>query len=697
MSVHTRFTRSSLVAAAVSLCVTHQVWAQLPPMLLYVSPKGSDTGTGTQARPFASLERAREEISAIRRRGGVLRPVTVYIRGGEYEMRKPVVFGPDDSGTPTAGIVFQAFDTEKPVFSGGRRITGWTAGTNGVWTASVPDAATGWKFRQLFVNGQARRRARTPNEGFYRVTGFPDGGREVNYHTPSQRFQFKPGDIDPRWTNLDDVEVIVYHFWTDSHLPIQSVDTATNVVTFKHKSGKVFTDDFTADGARYIVENVFEALDQPGEWYLNRRTGTLYYKPMSGEDMARAEVIAPALPEFIRFEGDPAHNRFVEHIAFKGLGFTYTNWDLPPGNSNDRQGSATVPAAITLHGARHVSFASCELKNLGTFAFELTEGSMYDEFTRNDLTHLAAGAFRVNGATEAGHPLERAGFNRITDNTIGYYGEVFPSAVGVLLMNTEANIVEHNHIHHGYYTGVSIGWQWGYQRSISRDNVIAFNHIHDIGQGLLSDMGGIYTLGVSPGTVIRNNLIHDVDANRYGGWGIYNDEGSTHILVEDNVVYNTKFAGYDIHYAREITVRNNVFALGRQDELSRTRMEPHKSVFFENNIVYWTEGKLLAGNWDDTPYSFYFRPTGENGTETVQSTFDMDWNVYFNPKLTADQVRFGEATLEQWRARGKDVHSLYADPLFVDPAHGDFRLRNGSPALSLGFKPVDLDSVGPRR
>lgn len=697
MSVHTRFTRSSLVAAAVSLCLTHQVWAQLPPMRLYVSPKGSDTGTGTQARPFASLERAREEISAVRKRGGVLRPVTVYIRGGEYEMRKPVVFGPDDSGTPTAGIVFQAFDTEKPVFSGGRRITGWTAGTNGVWTASVPDATTGWKFRQLFVNGQARRRARTPNEGFYRVTGFPDGGRDVNYHTPSQRFQFKPGDIDPRWTNLDDVEVIVYHFWTDSHLPIQSVDTATNVVTFKHKSGKVFTDDFTADGARYIVENVFEALDQPGEWYLNRRTGTLYYKPMSGEDMARAEVIAPALPEFIRFEGDPAHNRFVEHIAFKGLGFTYTNWDLPPGNSNDRQGSATVPAAITLHGARHVSFESCGLKNLGTFAFELTEGSMYDEFTRNELTHLAAGGFRINGATEAGHPLERSGFNRITDNTIGYYGEVFPSAVGVLLMNAESNIVEHNHIHHGYYTGVSIGWQWGYQRSISRDNVIAFNHIHDIGQGLLSDMGGIYTLGVSPGTVIRNNLIHDVDANRYGGWGIYNDEGSTHILVEDNVVYNTKFAGYDIHYAREITVRNNVFALGRQDELSRTRMEPHKSVFFENNIVYWTEGKLLAGNWDDKPYSFYFRPTGENGTETVQSTFDMDWNVYFNPKLTADQVRFGEATLEQWRARGKDVHSLYADPLFVDPAHGDFRLKNGSPALSLGFKPVDLDSVGPRR
>ncbi len=687
----------SVLAALVFLCLAQSVSAQPAPVTLYVSPRGSDTNTGTEARPFASLERARQEIRTIRQRAGAARRVTVYIKGGEYEMRAPVVFGPDDSGTPEAPVTFEAFKNEKPVFSGGRRITGWTPGANGMWTASVPDATTGWTFRQLFVNGEARRRARTPNEGFYRVTGFPDGGREVNYHTPSQRFQFKPGDIDPHWTNLDDVEVIVYHFWTDSHLPIQSIDATTNIVTFKHKTGKVFTDDFTADGARYIVENVFEALDQPGEWYLNHRTGTLYYKPMPREDMSEVEVIAPFLPEFLRLEGDPAHGRFVEYLSFKGLTFTYTNWDLPAGNSNDRQGSASVPAAITLHGARHVHFEACGLRNLGTFAFELTEGTTTNEFTRNELTHLAAGGFRINGATETGHPLERSGFNRISDNTIAYYGEVFPSAVGVLLMNTEANTVEHNHIHHGYYTGISIGWQWGYQRSVSRDNVIAFNHIHDIGQGLLSDMGGIYTLGVSPGTVIRNNLIHDVDANRYGGWGIYNDEGSTHILVENNVVYNTKFAGYDIHYAREITVRNNVFALGRQDELSRTRMEPHKSVFFENNIVYWTDGKLLAGNWDDKPYSFYFRPTGDNGTHTVLSTFDMDWNVYFNPNLSADQVRFGEATFEQWRARGKDIHSTYADPLFIDPARGDFSLKAGSPALALGFKPIDLESVGPRR
>jgi hypothetical protein len=208
-------------------------------------------------------------------------------------------------------------------------------------------------------------------------------------------------------------------------------------------------------------------------------------------------------------------------------------------------------------------------------------------------------------------------------------------------------------------------------------------------------MGAVYTLGVSPGTVIRNNLIHDVDANRYGGWGIYNDEGSTHILVEYNVVHDTKFAGYDLHYGREITVRNNVFALGRIDQLNRTSVEPHKSLYFENNIVYWTTGRLLGGNWEDRPYTFYFGPNA-TGSRQVESTFDMDWNLYYNPNLPADSVRFGQATFAEWRARGKDVHSLYADPLFVDPAHGDFRLRPGSPAYDLGFRPIDLTEVGPR-
>jgi hypothetical protein len=263
-------------------------------------------------------------------------------------------------------------------------------------------------------------------------------------------------------------------------------------------------------------------------------------------------------------------------------------------------------------------------------------------------------------------------------------------------MNTSGNTVANNDIHHGWYTGVSIGWNWGYQRSISRDNVIAHNHIHHIGQGLLSDMGAVYTLGVSPGTRLCNNLIHDVEANHYGGWGIYNDEGSSHILIENNIVYNTKFAGYNIHFCKEVTVRNNIFAFGRLQQLSRSRVEPHKSVFFENNIVYWKQGVLLDNNWRDKPYSFYYHPKNSSGTRETTGTFDMDWNIYYNPDKPLEDVDFNGLTWQKWRETGKDKHSRYIDPLFVDPDNYDFRLKPDSPAFDMGFKPIDISTIGPK-
>ncbi len=663
----------------------------------YVSPNGDDQAAGTDPRqPFATLQRAQRAVRQFRITGPAM-PVTVYLREGVFALTEPLLFGPADSGTANAPVTYAAYAGEKPVLSGGRRITGWKPFRDNIWMAEVPEVKAGqWKFNQLFVNGEQRFRARLPKAGFFRVKGFPDGGIDTGYQRPSQRFEFSPGDLDPNWTNLQDVEVIVYHFWTDAHLPIKSIDATNHVVTFTKRSGKTFTDDFTSRGARYVAENVFEALQQPGEWYLNQHTGVLYYIPKAGEDLNQAEVMAPVLPAFLHLQGDARNLKPVEYLTFRNLAFAYSRFELPAGNANNQQGSASVPAAITLAGARHCRFEGCAIRNLGTAAFELSSGSTMNEFVGNEIAHIAAGGFRLNGGTERNHPLERTENNVITDNHLHDYGEIYPSAVGILLMHTSGNLVAHNHIHHGWYTGISIGWVWGYQRSISRDNRIEFNHIHDLGQGLLSDMGGVYTLGVSPGTVIRNNLIHDVDANQYGGWGIYNDEGSTHILVENNVVYNTKFAGYDIHYANEITVRNNIFALGRRDQLSRTRVDPHKSVFFENNIVYWKEGQLLAGNWKDQPYVFYANPMNKGGTNAITSTFEFDWNVYFNPAKKLEEVTFDGQSFAQWQKRGKDAHSVYADPLFVDPDHHDFRLKPESPAFGLGFKPIDLSTVGVR-
>jgi hypothetical protein len=666
----------------------------------YVSPTGNDAATGATAdTPFATLERARDAIRGLKQAAPLAEPVTVFLTDGLHLRQQPLILSPDDSGTETCPVTYSAAPGARPIVSGGRKITGWTKQQDGSWTVELPEVRGGkWWFRQLYVNEQLCTRARTPNEGFLRVAGFPEGtSKTVHYHTDCQSFEYAPGDIDPNWTNLDDVEVIVYHFWTDSHLPIQSIDTEKRIVTFKHKAGKVFTDDFTTDGARYIVENVLEGLDQPGEWYLNRTTGLLTYRPRPGEDMNTAEVIAPVAPALLRLEGRPEKRELVEHVHFADLSLMYAHFELPPGNSNDSQGSASVPAAIVLAGTRDCSFERCAIRNLGTSAFQVAAGCSGNRFVQNDISHVAACGFRVDGGTAGQHPLLRTHGNLISDNAIHHYGDVYPSAVGVLLMNTSENEVLHNDIHHGWYTGVSAGWSWGYQRSAACGNRIEYNHIHTIGRGLLSDMGAIYTLGVSPGTTIRNNLIHDVEANQYGGWGIYNDEGSTHLLIENNVVYNTKFSGYNIHYAKEVTVRNNIFAFGRLEQLSRGRAEPHKSVYFENNIVYWKEGELFSKNWKDTPYQFYYNPKGDGGTRETTSTFEADWNVYFNPTLKPEEVTFNGRSLAEWQKEGKDRHSLIADPKFVDPDHHDFRLQPDSPALKLGFEPIDTSTVGPRK
>jgi hypothetical protein len=664
---------------------------------IYVSPEGNDNNSGrSSSQPVASLQQALNIWEGLKKAGNTPPVVNILLKGGSYTFTQPVILNPNNGGSATTQLIIRSAD-QRAYFNGAKKISGWKKYKDNIWMARVPEAKEGkWMFNQLFINGRQGTVARFPNQGYYYVAGFPDGGEEVDYHTDSKRFQFKKGDINPDWKNIRDIRVIVYHFWSDAHLQMETIDPKTNIVTFKHPAEKRFTDDFSNEGARYIVENVFEGLDSPGEWFLDRYKGMVYYIPLPGEKMETAELMAPVSNGFIRFEGDPL-STVVENVRIEDISFEYSNFILPEDDGNDMQASMSVPASITATGASGITFSNCSFSNLGNFAFDLQKGCSNITIDGNRMEHLAAGAIKINGGTEKNHPLQRTRNIRISDNEIIHYGEKYPSAVAILLMNAEGCYIGHNHIFDGWYTGISVGWQWGYQRSITRDNIIEYNHIHQIGQGLLSDMGGIYTLGVSPGTIIRNNLVHDIESNKYGGWGIYNDEGSTHILIENNVVYNTKYAAYDIHYAKELTVRNNIFALGRLEELNRGKAEPHQSVFFENNIIYWTTLKdPFTGNWKDQPYTFHQNPNIAK-QPTFTSTFDSDYNLFWNPLMSADSLRFNGITWKEWSSKGKDVHSLIADPMFIDPQHFDFRLSPNSPAYNLGFRDIDMRDVGPHK
>jgi hypothetical protein len=219
-------------------------------------------------------------------------------------------------------------------------------------------------------------------------------------------------------------------------------------------------------------------------------------------------------------------------------------------------------------------------------------------------------------------------------------------------------------------------------RQRRENNIIEYNHIHHIGQGWLNDMGAIYTLAVQPGTVIRYNLLHDVECADYGGAGIYFDAGSAEIVAEKNLVYRTSTGGFHQNYGKNNIVRNNIFLFGHdsQIELGSNPGTPGlpgpNQYLFERNIVIWdADGKFLASPWRDT--------------DVV-----LQKNLYWqqgNP-----EPKFGPLSWSKWRARGLDAGSMLADPRFVDPAKDDFRLQADSPAFPLGFESFDLSHVGPR-
>jgi parallel beta-helix repeat protein len=427
--------------------------------------------------------------------------------------------------------------------------------------------------------------------------------------------------------------------------------------------------------ARYFIENAPDALDAPGEWYLDKTTQTVFYLPVPGENMEQEQVIAPVLEHLVRLEGKPEAGQFVRNVVFRGLKFAHAEWSMDLKGYADTQAASTAPAALEAVGALDCKIEKCTIAHSGGYAVSFGRGSKRNQVLACELFDLGAGGVKLGEPVQRKNDAEQNYENVIADNHIHDLGLVYAPAVGIWALQSGRNQIVHNHVHDLYYTAISVGWTWGYGPNQSKGNLIAFNNLHSIGKNMLSDMGGIYTLGVQPGTIVRNNLIHDISSFTYGGWGIYPDEGSSDMLIENNIVYGCKSAGFHQHYGRENIVRNNIFAFNRDNQLMRTRAEAHSSFTIENNIVYFEQGRLLGSNW-----------TG--------GQFTMKNNVYYDRRGTA--IRFAGKSFSEWKTSGQDRGSIIADPLFVNADNFDFRLRPESPALKIGFTQIDMATVGPR-
>ena len=646
----------------------------------FVSPEGNDAWSGRYKKPngsktdgpVATPEGALQALRKLRAKGPIESPVEIQFREGLYLIPTTLTLTAEDSGSSLAPVTFMAFPGERAILSGGRKIPGWVRSRLGkeigreVWMTELPDVKNGkWYFKQLFVNGKRLPRTRLPETGYYHFTSLVESTGEHTWSEGVMAAGFNPGDLQ-NWKNLKDVEIVALTRWIESRSPIESLDLDKHIVNFAKKSVFRLEDSRTSGKfSQYWVENVFEALKESHQWYLDRNEGMLYFIPEKGETPGSVHAIAPALSQLVRLEG--TSEKAVHDIHFKDLVFRHTEWELPADKAGSPQAAVDVPGAVYLASASQCSLVDCVVEQVGTYGIEVGPGCRNIQVLACTLQDLGGGGVKVGqGSSHA----------TIADCEIAHGGRIFPSAVGVWIGNSGDNQVIHNHIHDLFYTGISVGWTWGYGPSDAVRNIVEYNHIHDIGQGMLSDMGGIYTLGVSPGSRLAYNLIHDVSAYSYGGWGIYPDEGTSNMLIENNVVYHTKTGGFHQHYGKENIVRNNIFALAREEQIIRSREEDHKSFDFTNNIVYFTDGKLLGSNWSN-------------------NNFFMDKNLYWNPDKS--KIDFKGDSFEEWKERGHDKGSRIADPKFKDPGKGDFTLEEDSPAFKLGFKAIDLAQVGPRR
>jgi hypothetical protein len=658
------------------------------PRTLYVATNGQDDWSGSLAAPnaegtdgpLATLHRAQAMLREWRDGGGLdvnaPSPV-VLVRGGHYTLSQPLVFTPADSGT-----VWQAYGTERPIMSGGERITGWAVDGAGRWQVELPAARSGeWYFTQLFVNDQRRWRPRLPAKGYYAIAGELERSAEATA-SGVDRFQFSGEEIRGDWSNLNDVEVLAFHSWSMSRLPIRSVDVDASVVNFFGGSPSLSWWGLFRKGNRYLVENVKEALSEPGQWYLDRPTGRLTYLPKPGETPGETVVIAPRLERLVVIQGDSGGEP-VRNILLEGLTFAHGAWRIQPTGQVMPQAEINLDGALSATDARGIVLRRCAIRHVGLYGIALGRGCHDNVIEACELYDLGAGGVKLGataldgwgGLSAAASSAEpTTSHNTVRDTTIAHGGRLHPAAIGVWIGHSPYNTIEHNEIYDLYYSATSIGWVWGYARSHAHHNRVLYNHLHTLGQGVLSDMGAVYTLGISPGTVVSHNVIHDVDAFDYGGWGLYTDEGSTGVRMENNLVYRTKTGGFHQHYGRENRIINNILAFARTDQLQRTRVEDHLSFTLERNLVLYDQGQLMGMRWGDD--------------KTV-----LNRNLYWNRQ---GKVLFpGDRTLEQWReATGHDGHSVVADPGFMDPAAGDYRLKAGSPALEIGFVPFDATKAG---
>ena len=567
----------------------------------------------------------------------------------------------------THPVIVRGSSLSPVIICGSVPVSGWEVMPDGIWrTHLTPDLMKSRLPDQLFVNGERAVRARTPNEGVFKLTSGKD--TTINKQTLHSAVLSEKdfGSLGKKEEKEDPI-VTVFRKWTVSKGHAAWGPKRNRVVEYYGSAYPEYNK--LEKGNKLVVENYRAAMDVPGEWYVDKE-GWVYYLPMAGQELQTTEFRIPMTSRLltINMKGKKFAGLRFENVVFEQTRYTFGESGYEPG-----QAAAGMSAAIEVDFASSIYFENCEFRNLANYAVWFRERCQSSGVLQSYLHALGAGGIKIGKKDKDAKGTRITNGIKVDNNIIHHYGETMQNAVAVLLLNASDCKITHNDIRKGYYSAISLGWVWGYATSPSVNNEVAFNKIAHIGQGLLNDMGGIYTLGPSEGTTIHDNVIVDVTSGNDLAWGMYADEGTSGVVYENNLAYRCTSGGFHQHYGSKNVIRNNIFAFGLKNQFTLTAIKEEMPLTFTNNIIVMDKGSLFAG-------------------EGIKSDkYKIGSNCYWNVSGPIPAIVGNKSA--DWM-RMKDPTSVVMDPGFRDAANGDFRIVNRVAADKIGFVPFDYTSAG---
>lgn len=654
-------------------------------MNLYVAPDGNDRWSGRLRAPdrrksdgpFATLEAARDAIRALKKAGKLPEGgVTVWILGGVYPRQKTFLLTAEDGGTKSAPIIYRAVPKETVRLVGGREVKRWTPVNDPKVLARMEEAARGHVLQtdlkaqgiveygrmarrgfgqpivpaglELFFQDRPMPLARWPNgEEWARIAAVPAGQQ-------GGRFTYE-GDRPKRWTQAEDLWVHGYwtYDWADTYEKVNSIDTQKREIATEPPHGVY---GYTA-GKRFRALNLLEELDEPGEWYLDRAAGILYFWPPAPLSEGRAVVSL--------LEEPLVAMREVSHVALRGVTL-----------------ECTRGMGVEITGGSGNLVAGCTIRNIGTVGVSIQNGTGH-RVVSCDITECGDGGIQLSGGdrktlTPAGHVA--------LNNHIARYSRWSRTYRPAILINGVGNRAAHNRIHDAPHNAILMG---------GNEHLVEYNDIYRVCLQT-GDAGAVY-MGrdlTQRGIVIRYNYFHDITRRLEGSGGfidvmaVYLDDCFCGTTVYGNLFYRAGRAAM-IGGGRDNVIENNIFI--------ECTPAIHVDARGLGWAKFWFDGRdstlmdrLKEVNYNQPPYSTRY-PHLANILEDEPAVAKYNRIVR--------NIRFGGGWIEWLDGMNEKIvevkdNFIEGDPGFVAPEKGDFRLKPDAPALKMGFRPIPLEKIG---